>query len=935
MSPSTTTESDSISSLVTALSHADDTARESALLFSPKSARTAGTGATGSTEPPGEATRSLIDSVEARSKAPSLGEACSADERALEAHDSEAPHSDAKSDAPSRAASADTDWTQLSELRRSFDKAASEDRRAHLPTPEPEEPLVAAASSLAGSSNAPAGLEPALDLDHLAAHVKLESDDGHFPSASTPALSPPSSPSSPPASRHATPTNGALTDSQEDALLEQSVTRSQSDFSHWLEETMRLARGDGSSTIESDDALSSIIEATRHVQLGWTALSTGAHERSAESWSERDGDGAVLPDEDLTLTTVRTRETVVEGVEEDVVVVAGGQEAVEEIQGSSSPIRDLARPSPSARPWQLLSVALAAALVYSLRPQPASSSPHEVALEPTRALRYVPLNETSQVSHFATPIPIGGPSVPLPVVALLATLVAAVSASVPLILHRRSVASMRPQCAARSRSSTPPSPIALDRRLDRATSPLLELNGDALLRARELLPIGIAHYTSLRLMDAAATFTEIVSLACTPADKGLASEWLGRTLYRLARTGGSNREALERAAAAFERAIRLDGGRATPRASLGRVRFRLGDDAGAIAALKTALKRDEALAFAHEYLAKAVLRAEPRPADAAVLVEQHLGRAIALDPLSYTALAALGEYLHLSGGPARLAEARTLLERAVALRVDYPAAHARLAMLANETLDAPRAAQHYAALIATRHTGVRDPDALRTSERACDGAAPFLGWCFVTRPGSPERRAVLERAVSEHPHDDLVRVLHAVEASAASASPIVLEEREAVLARRAERSSISDDPATHGLRALALFALGGEQRTEEAKRIWTAFWEEVVAGRGGASRGAEFDKEVGFLAMAYYEVQRGKEEQAAAAAAPQGPSAPRVRARAGIRGAAKAPAGKGASPRKTPRKVKREQDVELVVVAEVVEPAAVPLRRSPRRQSKA
>ncbi|GAA5917382.1 hypothetical protein JCM8208_003893 [Rhodotorula glutinis] len=911
MSPSTTTESDSISSLVTALSHADDTARQSALLFSPKSTRTNGTGATGSTEPPGEATRSLVGSVEARNGAPSLGEVCSVQGggAALE----EVPHS-GESDAPSRAASGDTDWTQLSELRKSLEA------RAHLPTPEPDEPLVVVAASSPEPEPA-ASLEPALDLDDLASHVKLESDDGHLPSSSAPALSPPSSPSAP-SSRHATPTNGALTDSQEDALLAQSVTRSQSDFSHWLEETMRLARGDGSSTIESDDALSSIIEATRHVQLGWTAL---PQDRSVGSWSDQGGEGAVLPDEDLTLTTVRTRETVVEGVEEDVVVVEAEREVVEEIQKSSS-APDVARPSPSARPWQFLSVALAAALAFSLRPQPARPSPHDVALEPTRSLHYVPLNETAQVSHFATPIPIGS-SVPLPVLALLATLVVGASASVPLLLHRRAQAATRPECAARSRSPTPSTPVVTHRRLDRATSPLLELNGDALLRARELLPIGIEHYTSSRLTDAAATFTEIVSLACAPADKGLASEWLGRTLYRLARTGGSNREALERAAAAFERAIRLDGGRATPRASLGRVKFRLGDFAGAVAALRAALKRDETLAFAHEYLAKAVLRVEPRPADAAALAEQHLGRAIALDPLSYTALACLGEYLHLSGGPARLAEARTLLERAVALRVDYPAAHARLAMIANETLDAPRAAAHYAALVATRHTGVRDPDALRTSERACDGAAPFLGWCFVTRPGSPERRAVLERAASEHPHDELVRVLHAVEVS--SFSPLALEEREAVLARRAERSTISDDPATHGLWALALLALGGEARTAEAQRVWSAFWEEVVAGRGGSSRGAEFDKEVGFLAMAYYEVQRGKEEQAVAAA--QGPDAPRVRARTAGKGAVKAQAGKGVSPRKTPRKVKHEQDVEPVAV----EPAALPLRRSPRRQVKA
>ncbi|GAA5922734.1 hypothetical protein JCM3775_006115 [Rhodotorula graminis] len=930
MSPSTATESDSISSLVTALSHADDTARESALLFSPKSARTTGTGATGSTEPPGEATRSLVGSVEARSGAPSLDEAYSVrgddDERASE---EEAPHSEDESVARSRAASGDTDWTHLSELRRSLEQATSERERAHLAAPEPEQPLLAASSNEPASVLGPALKLDVEDHDDLASHVKLESDDGHFPSASAPALSPSSTPS-PPSSRHATPTNGALTDSQEDALLAQSVTRSQSDFSHWLEETMRLARGDGSSTIESDDALSSIIEATRHVQLGWTALS---QDRSVESWSERGDGGAALPDEDLTLTTVRTRETVVEGVEEDVVVLEGAQEAAEEIQNNNS-LDHPARPAPSsARPWQLLSIALAAALACTLRPQPFRPASHEVALEPTRSLRYVPLNETAQVSHFATPIPIGS-SVTLPVVALLATLLVGASASVPLLLHRRARAAARPECVARSRSATPPSPVAV-RRFDRATSPLLELNGDALLRARELLPMGIEHYTSSRLTDAAATFVEIVSLACAPADKGLASEWLGRTLYRLARTGGSNREALERAAAAFERAIRLDGGRATPRASLGRVKFRLGDYEGAVAALRAALKRDEQLAFAHEYLAKAVLRVEPRPADAAAVIEQHLGRAIALDPLSYTALAALGEYLHLSGGPARLAEARTLLERAVALRADYPAAHARLAMLANETLDAPRAAAHYAALLATRHTGLRDRDALRTSERACDGSAPFLGWCFVTRPGSAERRVVLERAVSEHSHDELVRVLHAVEAASSSSSvpaaALLLEEREAVLARRAERSTISDDPTTHGLWALALLALGGAARTDEAQRNWAAFWEEVVAGRGGAGRGAELDKEVGFLAMAYYEVQRGKEEEAAAA---QGQDAPRVRARAvGRKGAAKAQAGKGVSPRKTSRKVKREQDVEPVVVAEVVEP--VPLRRSPRKQIKA
>lgn len=81
---------------------------------------------------------------------------------------------------------------------------------------------------------------------------------------------------------------------------------------------------DANEQIESDDALSSIIEATRHAQLGWATATTRTGESrragsDVQSLSEGE-DEPLLPDEDLTLSTIRTRETAVEGVAEDVVV---------------------------------------------------------------------------------------------------------------------------------------------------------------------------------------------------------------------------------------------------------------------------------------------------------------------------------------------------------------------------------------------------------------------------------------------------------------------------------------------------------------------------------------------------------------------------------------------------------------------------------------
>ncbi|BGP41245.1 hypothetical protein JCM10449v2_005220 [Rhodotorula kratochvilovae] len=904
MTPSPSTAS--LSSLVTALSEADETAQSARLLFSPKSARTSGTGATGSTEPEGEATRSLVASTDGRGAAEE-GQGGGARTNPRVGVQGREDLLDALLGSPGgrSRASGETEWTRLSAGELSLGAESSvEQMLVHLPTPEPEEPLLPPAPI--GSADKPALPGEDSHDDAPAIYIKAESDDGLSAQA---LLARPASPSSSSHEHPASPPPDTLTDSQEGALLDQSVTRSQSDFSHWLEETLRLARGDGSSTIESDDALSSIIEATRHAQLGWVGAPRSAV-RSEDGESSDDAAPAELPEEDWALGTVRTRETEmkVEGQDE-----AKNDEAVEgekEVEPVfESATLSSATPS-SSRGWKILSLALTAALAYSLKQQAVLSTAMKLQPEPTRALHFVPLNETAEVSQFATPIPVGS-ALSLPVYALLFTLIAGVSASVPLLRRHRAEVASRPSCTARARSrsasSTPPT-------RSRATSPLLELNGDALLSARALLPLGISQYAARNLSAATATFGAIVALPCAPADKALASEWRGRALYRLARADGNDPALLEEAAGAFERAIRLDGGRATPRASLGRVKYRLGEYEGAVHALRAALKRDEELAVAHEFLAKALARLDPRPADAARAIEAHLVRAIELDPHSPTALAFLGEFLHLSpgGGGARLYAARGYLERAIALRDDYPAAHARLAFIANEALDAPSAAAHYAAVIRTRHTGLRDADAMPASERACEGPAPFLAWAFVTPRTSPERRRVLAAAAKEHPHDDLVALLLAIEetpsGTGAGAPSEALLAREAALARRCARFSPDEDLPAHGLWALALLALG---RTDDAQAVYGRFWEAVAARRGAADE----DRQIAFLAMAFYEV-KGAEERVV----PRG------------RGGKKAPVR--ATPKRAMRAVKREEDGAPAVEGLVVEvKAATPLRRSPRKHA--
>ncbi|GAA6011819.1 hypothetical protein JCM10207_004255 [Rhodosporidiobolus poonsookiae] len=943
----------SIASLRTALSNADDAAQAAHLLFSPdrKSTQTVGSGATGSTEEAGAATRSLVLSVAGRDADAQADRRLSASAPALSSLNK--PRVSDTSTASSAATSASSSWDQALSVVGSPRMGAP---LVHLPTPEPDHLHPYPHSDEHGSISQ---LLPPAEVDSpLIKPEPLDPDEdeatrlllrGDGPGAA--------------AEEHE---HLELTHSQENALLERNVTRSQSDFLWWVEEQQRWASGRTESQMESDDALSSILRASQNSFGGSASVGTsfglGAPFSLAASLLEsldperEDGEEEQQAEEadevgDLTLQSVS--EVDREQHREDAESVEAEQRA--EKQADEAPLPS-AKP-PATLPWKLLSLFLAGALVYSLARQP-EVIVQAILEEPTPSLRYVPINESLiEVSAFATPLPIG-PTFGAPAYALFSTLLAAAAASVPLFRRRLGL---------EDENESPPT----EARRSRATSPLAELNGEDLLKARQLLQTGMEQYETNQLSRAAATFSTIVHLACGAPDRAIASEWLGRALYRLARRDGNDAQLLQRSIGAFERSVRLDGTRASPRASLGRARYRGGDFKGALLALRAAVKRDDGLAFAHEWLAKA-LAASSRPGAASEEIEAHLLRAIDLSPLTAArAHAFLGEYLHLTFSAKRLADARAHLERATALRADYPAAHARLAFIANEALDPAAAAASYAAVCATRASGLRD-ETLQ-AEEATRGATPFRGWVFATPPRSEERRSVLKLATAEHPHDDLLQLLSVVEAAAAeedaalddedsatppasptqrrtlrAASPPVtppacaaLAAHTAALARRAARYPAAEDLPGHGLLAVALVASG---QGEEGERAWGAFWAGVTAtNRAEEVEGEDRKKkrDVAFLAAAYWESKRVREDRDRVEEPTPTPT-PALAAREPARAVVKARAMGVVSPSRKggaggvgkvvgAGEKGREKKAGKVEVLKMEEEEGVGLRRSPRR----
>ncbi|KAL8279875.1 hypothetical protein RQP46_007725 [Phenoliferia psychrophenolica] len=273
----------------------------------------------------------------------------------------------------------------------------------------------------------------------------------------------------------------------------------------------------------------------------------------------------------------------------------------------------------------------------------------------------------------------------------------------------------------------------------------------ATAKARMLLAQGERLYFLGGLNGAATAFEAAVDLAVEQCDKAVSNEWLGRTRYRQSRVERSPR-LVHAAKASFERSIRSDTTRATPFASLGRALFSLGDYPAAEKKLALAIRRDATLAFAHEILGKTLV-ALGRWKDA----ELSLREAIRLDPVSYSTLAFLGEQLHLRKQPRA---ARLALEAAVALRHDYAAAHARLAMIDAEENDRAGAAVHWSAVLQYREAGCVDENLPRTTP-AVMGATPHLSLYFSTIGplGHDARILILRKAASQYPDNALVAVL--------------------------------------------------------------------------------------------------------------------------------------------------------------------------------
>lgn len=507
--------------------------------------------------------------------------------------------------------------------------------------------------------------------------------------------------------------------------------------------------------------------------------------------------------------------------------------------------------SPRTRtwPWQMLSFLLAASIAYD-RYTRQTEAAVSLTTVPARSLAYTPVNQTILVSHFPTPLAVGKHHSSLWYASICSAL-AMLGAAAPWAVKLARPASAVPQSDSQARP--------------RASS----LDPVGLATARELLQVGVTAYGRSDLKTAQVAFAAVLDSGSPTGEKASASEWLGRTLYRLGRVHGADRLYLQEAAAAFERSIRLAAQRATPRASLGRTLYRLGDYPKAVKTLQHAIRRDDRLAFAYEWLGKALSRLTPCDGP---LVERYLRRAIELDPHSYTACAFLGEYLHVHGGQST-AEAKEALLQAVALRYDYPAAHLRLAYIATEQMDAEAAARHFAAAVETRPVGLRDHGSMPTSEVAIDGPTPYLAWYFSEPSQSPRRLAILKQALADHPHDELLRLLQAVPPATAAASVAEeanpfgegtsnqLEQRLSVLSKRTQRFAPHDDPIGHGLYALALLALG---QTEAGEQAYNRFWSAVVDRRRQmkspasesavpASEEAGPASTIAFLAMAFFE----------------------------------------------------------------------------------
>ena len=452
-------------------------------------------------------------------------------------------------------------------------------------------------------------------------------------------------------------------------------------------------------------------------------------------------------------------------------------------------------------------------------------------MQPTRSTRFVPTypdNSTTIYSPFATPLPVA-PSFTLPIYAILFTLLAAVPSSIHLLRRR----------------SAPEAEEEEEEERTRAVSPLLDLNGDDLLKARQLLELGTNRFDSRQYLLSISALEEILPLACPVGDKALASECLGKSHFQLARLFSNDPKHLGESKKAFERSIRLDKTRATPRLGLGVTKYWMGDYEGAMKALETSIKRDETRSEAYEYLAKSLYRKEGSLSSS---IQSHLDRALQLDPTSYSTLSFYGEILHLSGGRHNTLLAKKHLERSVELRIDQPQVHARLAFIANESLDPLLASSHFRSVLKHRQTGRKD-DSCPCSLDAIQGITPFLSLYFVLSPSNhtSERISMLQTALLSYPHDELLSLLISIHTSSSE-----LETRSNQLKNRSIR--YPEDTFVKCLYALSLLAMG---EMVEAEKIYQEFWK----GVGGVGAPEEDKRRTAWLVMGFYEIKGAQQQK--------------------------------------------------------------------------
>ena len=386
-----------------------------------------------------------------------------------------------------------------------------------------------------------------------------------------------------------------------------------------------------------------------------------------------------------------------------------------------------------------------------------------------------------------------------------------------------------------------------DAKFDRSPSPPLStFVAPSPSDYKETLASGVHAYTIADLPSGLSFFNLAITLfppGLSSKQKATAFEWLARTLFRLDR--------FEEALVAFKRSNRFNSKNFTARASAGRTYFRLGEYAKAettfhhagISELKTGPS------FAWEFMAKSLV-ATGKIGEA----EGHLRRGLAMDPSSYRVAGYLGELLHVIPAVKREGggnnAAKKLLESSLALRLDQPVIHLRLAFINNQSLDVVKACHHLSQAIKFRETGFIDSTSvfsLQLAQKNLQGSSPYLFLYFSTSlrslDSSERRLAILGQAKEIYEDDMLVRTLWATgmrqsgdrASRDAGGKELRIVERE-LCGMNKGKDVFSDEVESRinlidaqsierqGLESLVLSGLG---RKKEADAVYDSFWQNL------------------------------------------------------------------------------------------------------------